>query len=422
MLRFGSWVLGLGSVRTLVINPAHGVAGDMLMAAMATATQSFAALAELFAPLEAMNWCSLDFQAVDRSSLRATHCVVNLRAEAPKLSLVELQSWVKKLLDEATGIKIAQRALELLGLAEEEVHGSSVHLHELASVDTLVDVVGTAYLCATADVDAVSVMPIGLHFGSLEMAHGQFPLPGPAVLSLLANARLPVVAMPGQESVTPTGAALLAALVTLLPHGSGDGVIAGVGYGAGTRDTPGVANVCQVVLVDDQVDAFGDARVEIVGVIETYLDDVSGELLGNCIQESLEAGALDAYITPATGKKSRPGVLLTVLVDPNEMEAMVSRIQRSLGTPGVRFRLQQRRRFVPSFREVEVEGQTLMVKVTPAGAKPEFEDLRRVAEVLGVPLGELRDRVMSVYRSLSVNGGGRTQVGMTERKKSEEER
>jgi len=393
-------------VRTLVINPAHGVAGDMLMAALASATQSFEALEALFAPLNAISWCSLDFQSVDRSSLRATHCLVNIQESAPKLSLDELQSWVKKLLDETTGSRIALKALDLLATAEEEVHGSSVHLHELASVDTLVDLVGTAYLCARAGIDAVSIMPIGVHFGSLAMAHGQLPLPGPAVLSLLAKAKLRVVVAPGEESVTPTGAALLAALAALFPHGSGDGVIAGVGYGAGTRDTPGLANVCQVVLVDDLV---GDAAlVETVGVLETYLDDVSGELLGNCIQESLDAGALDAYMTPATGKKSRPGVLLTVLVKPTEMDAMVARVQRLLRTPGVRFRLQQRRRLVPSFQEVEVEGHLVMVKVTSAGAKPEFEDLRRVAQVLDMPLGELHDRVMGAYRSIGVSSAERT--------------
>ncbi|WP_276938121.1 LarC family nickel insertion protein [Ferrimicrobium acidiphilum] len=382
-------------MRTLLINPAHGVAGDMLMAALAEATHSFNELETLFAPLS--RWCSLEFEEVDRSSLRAIHCQVKLTPDAPSLSLGELRSWIGELLDASNGVEIAMTALDLIAAAEVEVHGGGVHLHELASVDTLVDLVGTAYLCAIARIDAISIMPVGINFGSMEMAHGQLPLPGPAVLSLLAKAGLQVVAGPGDESVTPTGAALLSSLAGVFPAGTGTGTIVGVGYGAGIRDTPSLANVCQVVIVDDLATVASAPWFESIGVIETYLDDVSAELLGAFVQESLGVGALDAYVTPATGKKSRPGGVLTVLVDPSDLATMVTRVQRSLGVPGVRFRLQQRSRLHPKFVEVKFEGHTLMVKVTSVGAKPEFEDLQRVGRELGIPLGELRDRVMAVY-------------------------
>lgn len=384
-------------MRTLVINPAHGVAGDMLMSAMAEATNAFDPLKKLFDPLA--HWCSLDFQKVDRSSIRATHCEVRLQSDAPSLSLEELDSWIAGLLDASTGIQIATTALELLAAAEMEVHGGDVHLHELGSIDTLVDLVGTAYLCSLAGVDAISIMPIGINFGSMEMAHGQLPLPGPAVLSLLAKAQIPVATGPGKESVTPTGAALLASLASVLPLGDGTGTIMGVGYGAGTRDTSMIANVCQVVIVDDLATESDSPVLESVGVIETYLDDISAELLGAFVQESLEAGALDAYITPATGKKSRPGGVLTVLVSPSDLATMVTRVQRSLGVPGVRFRLQKRSRLRPRFVEISIEGHAVMVKVTSVGAKPEFEDLQRVGRELGIPLAELRDRVMGLYRA-----------------------
>ena len=156
------------------------------MAALAEATHSFNELETLFAPLS--RWCSLEFEEVDRSSLRAIHCQVKLTPDAPSLSLEELRSRIGELLDASNGVEIAMTALDLIAAAEVEVHGGGVHLHELASVDTLVDLVGTAYLCAIARIDAISIMPVGINFGSMEMAHGQLPLPGPAVLSLLAKA------------------------------------------------------------------------------------------------------------------------------------------------------------------------------------------------------------------------------------------
>lgn len=441
-------------MRTLVINPANGVAGDMLIAALVQATNSGNRLHELFAPLTAQGWCTLSFQEVTRSSVRATYCEVTLGDQAPSLSLDELGWWVGELVDEPRGVEIAMAALDLLGDAEQAVHGGAVHLHELASVDTLVDIAGVAYLCALNRLDGVAIMPIGVNFGSLSMAHGHLPLPGPAVAALLAQTQLVVTAAPGEESVTPTGAALLAALAKVLVNSNAVGAIQGVGYGAGSRDSPHVANVCQVMIVDDTESSGGtrDDRVfmdfgfngsrsldsssagtlpkaveptttpptdaafvepgpmtktpgtpnvwvEQVGVIETYLDDVSGELVGAFIEESLQAGALDAYVTAATGKKSRPGMALTMLTKPQDVEAMAELVQRRLGSPGVRFRIQQRRRLEPGFVEVGIDGQVVTVKVTSVGAKPEFEDLRKVSQRLGIEITELRDRVMALYRA-----------------------
>ncbi|MCI2974614.1 MAG: DUF111 family protein [Ferrimicrobium sp.] len=446
-------------MRTLVINPANGVAGDMLIAALVQATNSGDRLQELFAPLGAQGWCTLSFREVTRSSVRAIYCEVTPGAHAPSLSLDELRWWASELIDDAKGTEIAMAALDLLGGAEQMVHGGGAHLHELASVDTLVDIAGVAYLCALNRIDGVSIMPIGVNFGSLSMAHGHLPLPGPAVAALLARTKLVVTVAPGEESVTPTGAALLAALDEVLIDSSAVGTIQGVGYGAGARDSPDVANVCQVMIVDDSdimsgvhdmrafIDcapnnphtpdsSFADpistpagpttarsthsvvvepglvartpdalnAWVEHVGVIETYLDDVSGEVVGAFIEESLRAGALDAYVTATTGKKSRPGMALTMLTKPQDVEAMVELVQRRLGSPGVRFRIQQRRRLEPSFVEVGIDGQVVTVKVTSVGAKPEFEDLRRVSQRLGIEIAELRDRVMALYRATQAGG------------------
>lgn len=390
-------------MRTLVVNPANGVAGDMLMAGLAHATGSATALAGLLEPLTVRGWCTLDLHEVTRSSVRALRCEVKLGRDAPVLSLEELRWWVTELMGASQGAEIALRALDLLGESEEEVHGGGIHLHELASVDTLADLVGVAHLCTVAGIDAVSIMPVGVRFGAFPMAHGQLPLPGPAVASLLARAGLTITATPGAESVTPTGAALLAALAQVFPQAAAIGTIDGVGYGAGGRDIAGLANVCQVMVLADAGVGFARATVESVGVIETYLDDVSGEALGAFVEESLSAGALDAYLVPATGKKSRPGVLLTVLVNPIDVDRMVEKVQRALATPGVRFRLQQRQRLIPRFVEVYVENRAVTVKVTSAGAKPEFEDLRRVSGETGIPIGELHDRVMARFRGAESN-------------------
>jgi len=229
----------------------------------------------------------------------------------------------------------ATATFALLGEAEAAVHGTAVeevHFHEVGADDAIADVVGARLLFEDLGVERVVTTPLAAGGGEVEMSHGTYPVPTPAVVELAERADWSLRGGPVEaELLTPTGAAILAQFaegVESLPSLRVDGS----GYGAGGWDFPGRPNVLRATVGD----ARGDLDRETITVLETNLDDASPELLGGLQETLAEVGALDVSVVPLTMKKSRPGHLVRVVCDPGDARRVARRLAEETGTLGVR--------------------------------------------------------------------------------------
>jgi uncharacterized protein (TIGR00299 family) protein len=265
-----------------------------------------------------------------------------------------------------------------------------VHFHELGSADTLVDVVGTLAGWRELGITAAWTGPVNVGGGTVQTAHGAFPVPAPATARLLAGYGVFSDGFEG-EKTTPTGALLLTHLCRPAPTMPAF-VLERTGYGAGERDFPGRPNCIQLLLGRDEEECEAEEAV----VLETNLDDINPQILGYLTERLLREGAREAYLTPVIMKKGRPGQLLTAIVPPGREAEFGALLFRETGTLGYRFRRVGRVTLKRGFREVGVEGGTVRLKCASfAGEEvrcaPEYEDCRRIAEKTGRPLREIID-------------------------------
>ena len=305
--------------------------------------------------------------------------------------------------------EMATAAFDALGAAESKIHNSSlekIHFHEVGAVDALVDVICGSVGAEALGVDRWVCSPLNVGGGTVECAHGRFPVPAPATLELLKGA--PVYSSGAQvELVTPTGAALVRALspeFRAFPPME----VSTVGYGAGSRELENAANVLRISVGELR----GEARSgpssdhafaeDVVTVLEASVDDLNPQVFGYVMERALAEGALDVFAAPLHMKKSRPGMLLTVLARPQQAEALARLIFAETTTLGVRLREDRRltleRRWVAArtpWGEVRIKVASL--NGTLANSAPEYEDCRRLATEHAVPLKSVMQEAMKAY-------------------------
>ena len=399
--------------RVAWFNPFSGAAGDMALAALVDAGADLAAVEAACRRVVPDGW-SIRSTEVLRAGLRGRHVDVVVHAdhehdhehdhvhghhEHRDAAGIIARIAAAGLPTRATARAIA--TFERLAVAEGRLHGvdpAHVTFHEVGAVDSIVDVVGVCVALDLLDVDVVASAPPTVGVGTIRSAHGVLPNPPPAVVEVLTG--VPVVGVDvGVELTTPTGAALLATLAADRFGATPAMTVRTQGWGAGTKDIPGRANLLQVV-VGDAVDLPADGRVETVVELATTLDDVRGELVGHVVAEALAAGALDAWSVAATMKKGRPGVVLTVLTAPADAGRLRRLVAAETGTLGIRTTTVQRwvadRRIV----EVDVDGHAVRMKVGPYRAKVEHDDAVAVARATGRPL---QDVVASAERAYAAS-------------------
>jgi len=286
-----------------------------------------------------------------------------------------------------------QRSLEVfsaLAAAEGRIHGvapQDVHFHEVGGTDALVDIVGTCLALESLGIDVVYASEVSLGMGTVGSAHGELPNPAPAVLELLKWAPLSGTAQK-VELVTPTGAALLAALVE--SFGPMPSItLRASGYGAGSRDTPGRPNVLQAVVGDLAAGDLADVAESSLVVLEANVDDVTGEVLAHLVASLLGAGALDAWLVPAIGKKGRPVQVISVLAEPEDVPGLAALVLKETGALGLRQHAVSRWALPRGWVEVDLGGHRVRVKVGPHRAKAEHDDCARAALALGLPVREV---------------------------------
>jgi hypothetical protein len=301
----------------------------------------------------------------------------------------------------------ATAIFQALGEVEAKIHHQDVEtieFHEVGSVDAIVDIV-----CAAVGADALRVerwvsSPLNVGGGVVKCAHGTLPVPAPATLELLKNA--PVYSSGIQkELVTPTGAAIVRTLVAA--YGSFPSMkVEAVGYGAGGRNLPGMPNVTRLT-VGESSEGRAAAPLDRVTVIEANLDDMNPQVFGYVIDRLLEAGALDVFATPVQMKKSRPGLVLTVLARNQDVERLSKLIFTETTTLGMRLRQEQRLTLERQHVTVTTPWGDVRVKIgsldgVVCNAAPEFEDCRRLAAGHGVPLKRVMQEALRSYFSLQV--------------------
>jgi hypothetical protein len=321
---------------------------------------------------------------------------------APTRSLAEVLDILARAGDlGAPPFSWAAAAFRALARAEGRVHGlpaGEVRFHEVGAADALVDVAGTCAGLHHLGVEEVHVAPLPWGQGTVSTQHGLLALPAPAT-GLLLEGHPVVPSRETFEQVTPTGAALVRALArgSSPPPGF---VPRRTGFGAGTREVSSLPNVVRLVLGD----VASHAATEEVVLLETNLDDASGQVVAYALERALAQGALDAWHAPVTMKKGRPGVVLSVLARPQDAGALEALLFRETPTLGIRRRVFARSVLVRRRETVETPWGRVGVKVRqgPDGpaATPEYEDCRALAERHDVPLSEILAAARAAWRAL----------------------
>src|SRR5215210_1230361 len=352
----------------------------------------------------------VEFETVDRSGISATRAVVRLtREERHQRHLSDIQTIIQ---GSRLGEGIKDRALKIftrLAEAEARVHDvpvERIHFHEVGAVDAIVDVVGACIGFELLGVERFAASALHVGSGTVEMAHGRFPVPPPAVAELLKGTPVYSTDIVG-ELVTPTGAAIVATVCEefgALPRMS----IEATGYGAGGREYKNFPNVLRVLVGESDKAGETPSGVsrqddEELLMVETNVDDVSPQVLGHLMERALELGALDCFFTHVQMKKNRPGVLVSILCRPTDGEAMHELLFAETPTLGVRSYAVKRRALEREAVTVETEFGTIAVKVARnagrvVGATPEYEDCRAAARTHNVPLRVVQEEALAAFR------------------------
>lgn len=369
-----------------------GISGDMLVAALLDLGLDLDRLEAEFAKLP------LDGYTVQQSErvvngLRAVGFNVEVKEDRqPERSFRSISDMLTAgSLDPAVKAT-AREIFTKLAEAEAHVHRVSVediHFHEVGAVDSILDIVGVAVGIHALGIQAVYTSPLPLGSGFVSARHGRLPVPGPATAELLKG--FPVRFEDGDsELVTPTGAAVLAALARPDPP---EFSIARTGYGAGQRQLADRPNVLRVCLGDcPPNDRSADLRLDHLLVLETHIDDLNPEWYEHVIERLFAAGARDVSVTPVHMKKNRPGVLLWVLCDLGDRDRLSHVILTETSTLGLRSYPVSRLSLRREHRNVVTKYGTVRVKCSypPDGRvnrSPEYEDCKRLARQHAVPLG-----------------------------------
>ena len=293
----------------------------------------------------------------------------------------------------------ARRIFTRLAEAEAKVHGTAieqVHFHEVGAADSIADVVGTAVGWDLLGVDQIVASPVPTGRGLIRIAHGECSIPAPATAELLQGIPLAQSSI-AQELTTPTGAAILATLVEAfgpLPSMR----ISRIGYGAGQRELDEQPNLLRLFLGE----TLDQRSEEQVWIVETNLDDISGELIGYATTRLWEAGALDVYLTPIQMKKNRPAVKLTVLCRASQLEALEAILFGETTTLGVRRWPVSRQVLVRQPHRVQTEWGPVEGKVGWLADKsprftPEFESCRAMAVMHRLPLRTVYEAAQKAF-------------------------
>ena len=386
-------------MKTLYFDCFSGASGNMILGGLIELGVDADVLRSELAKLN-LEGIELVIEKVDRSGINSTHVEVKYPHEHVHRHLKDI---VKIIADSSLAETVEQRAIAIftrLAEAEAKVHGipvERVHFHEVGALDAIVDIVGACIGFEMLGIERFVSSALNLGSGTVEIAHGKFPVPPPAVAELVRG--IPVYSSEGTgELVTPTGAAIITTICDtygVLPKIS----LEQVGYGAGTRDTKGSPNAIRLMLGETTGDHLvSKGKYEKLVLLESNIDDASPQTLAFAMEKAFELNALDCWFTPIQMKKNRPATLFTVLCERAEIERIQEMLFRETTTIGIRRREVERAsldRTVETistpFGDVRVKASVLDGEVLTR--KVEFDDLKQIAEATGEPLRQISAKI-----------------------------
>jgi len=370
-----------------------GAAGDMILAALAGLGADLNHIQKVLS--DAITEDSFVIERTDFSDKGISGSKLNVRiikASGIERGLHEIEHIIERSAMTPGAKELSNKVFHHLAHAEASVHqchAHHVHFHEVGAVDSIVDILGSCMAFDMLGAEKVSFGPLPEGTGTFQCRHGIYPIPAPATLALLKGIRIVQTDEPF-EMITPTGAALL----TALPGGQNPvpaaATLLASACSFGSRKLNGRPNLLRATLLeikDEENTPSADSAV----LLETNLDDISGEILGGLSEALLEAGALDVWTSPIFMKKQRPAVLLSVLIKPADSASFQKMIFRETGTFGIRVRPLERTVLQREICELKTEFGVIRVKKgyyngELVSIKPEYEDCLKLAREHGIPL------------------------------------
>jgi len=388
-------------MRVCYLDCFSGISGNMVLGALIDIGLPKSVILEEVAKLGVEPF-DIEVKRNERMRIYGTHVKVRVReGNGPQRSYRE----IKRMIEESPLDQLVkERSLDIfhrLASAEAKIHGEKidrVHFHEIGALDSIVDVVGAAAGVKYLAIEQVFVSRIPVGSGFVRGQHGRLPVPAPATLEILKGVPIYSSSL-NEELVTPTGAAILTSLAT----GFGDIPemrIESLGYGVGDKVFEEIPNVLRIILGEGEGPWEGDR----VWVVETDIDDMSPEIYGYLMEKLPEAGALDMTFTPIQMKKNRPGTTIKILCHEPEVNRIVDTLFRESTSIGARLYPVHRAKLSRRIEEVETKYGTVRVKVSTdhrgqiINIMPEYEDCRKIAESMGIPLKEVYREIPSVVR------------------------
>ena len=386
-------------MKTAYLDAFSGLSGDMLVGALLDTGADFEALKLAVAQL-AMGGYRLSTRREVVGGISAAKFEVEVLERQPERHLGEIRTMIEAARLPSAVTESAIRIFTVLAEAEAKVHRTTpeqVHFHEVGAVDSIIDIVGTAWCLDQLGIGDVLVSPLPMGRGFARSQHGVIPVPAPATAQLLAGFPLRMNDGPS-EMVTPTGAAVVRALARPAPPQL-TFEIEQVGYGAGTKDFDDRPNLLRIMLGREPGTMATDELLEIAANI----DDLNPQIYDHVSERLFAAGARDVTLTPTMMKKGRPGVVLSVLAEAADRDKLAAIIFMETSTIGLRFHPVSRLKLARRIVEVETRFGTIRVKVSgsdgsPSTISPEYDDCRAAAVAKGVPLKLVMEEAQAAAR------------------------
>jgi uncharacterized protein (TIGR00299 family) protein len=396
-------------MRTLYFDCFAGASGNMILGALVSLGID---QEELRREVEKLNTAAfqIEFEKVMRSGISAVHAQVRVPVESKHRHLNDILRIIE---ESPLADRVKRRSVDIfrrLAEAEAKVHGievGKVHFHEVGALDAIVDVVGSCIGFEMLGIESFACSKIHVGSGFVEIEHGKFPVPPPAVSELLRGIPIYSTEVTG-ELITPTGAAIISALSAsygVIPEMA----VEQTGYGAGTRVYDKFPNVLRMMVGESE--AVSSSR-ERVAVLETNIDDISPQILGYVMERALAKGALDCWFTPIQMKKNRPATLLSILCRPEDTATLTELIYSETTTLGVRVTETERECLEREIVSSLTPFGRIDVKIARSGGKtinvmPEYDQVRKAAIANNVPFRVVHTAAIDgLQKSAAVKGVG----------------
>jgi len=391
----------------IVIDPQiAGISGDMLLSSLvnlgADKNKIIEGIIKSQKFLSGSTIKKMDFQKIEKQGIESTELILEIDENVSKRKGIEIKKAISESVNElnlTTKAKVfAELCISTLISSESKIHGiseDSVHFHEASSIDTLVDIVGTTIALDDLRLfeEKIVCLPVSVGGGTVSFSHGTMSNPASAVLQIFKNSNLNIQGNNSKEELTtPTGACILVNLTNNPVEYYPSMNITSIGYGAGQKDFENFSNVLKIIQGDEN-----NSEMDSVKILETNIDDVSGEILGHLIEKIMDQGAKDVSIYPGITKKGRPTNLVCVICDDVKVDTIIDTLVLETGTLGIRIS-NSNRFIVPRSNHnfsLTFDGKSFEVNYKKSSHKGkthfkiEFDDLKNMANALDRPIADI---------------------------------